>query len=318
MVSHDVNFLNEICTHIIHLDNQQLKYHVGNYDNFVISQAQEQSTREKEWKIIENKMKEMRRISTKKELVDEFYEKNKDKEPPKPYKVNIKFNEPEELKDTLIHISNMTFGYSKDNLLFDNLNFDLASGQKYVLVGKNGVGKSTLLKILARKLKPLNEDAQIYYNGRLRANYYEQEFEEIERSKNLTSVEYLISIDKTINEFTARKLLGTIGLEADNHLKPMVLLSGGQKARVQLIAICINKPHILLLDEPGNNLDIHTIGGLIKAINEFSGAMIIITHSIALIEQTECKVLLLENNELVELDFKEYYDRVLDDIEHFS
>ena len=69
MVSHDTNFLNEICTHIIHLDNQQLNYHVGNYDNFLKTQAQEQATKEKEWKVIENKIKEMKRASTKKEIV---------------------------------------------------------------------------------------------------------------------------------------------------------------------------------------------------------------------------------------------------------
>jgi len=318
IVSHDVNFLNEICTHIIHLDNKQLKYHVGNYDKFIISQEQEKATREKEWKIIENKMKEMRNRSTKKEIVDEFYEKNKDKEPPKPYKVNIRFNKPDELKDPLIHISNMTFGYSKDKLLFDQLNFDLAHGQKYVLVGKNGVGKSTLLKILAHKQKPLNDNAEVYHNSRLKISYYEQEFTEIEANNQLTPVEYLQMIDKTINEFTARKLLGTIYLDGENHMKPMILLSGGQKARVQIVALCINKPHVLLLDEASNHLDIDSIQGLVKAIKEFTGAMIIITHNIALIEETGCKILLLENNKLVEMDFDEYYERILDDIESFS
>lgn len=318
IVSHDVNFLNEICTHIIHLDNKQLKYHVGNYDNFIITKEQEQATREKEWKKIENKLKEMRRQSIKKELVDEIYEKNKDKEPPKPYKVNIKFNEPDELKDPLINMKNITFGYSNDKMLFSGLNFDLAIGQKFVLVGKNGVGKSTLLKIMAHKLKPINDDAEIYHNSRLKVSYYDQEFGDIEQNIQLTPVAYLSKIDKSINEFQARKHLGTIGLEGEHHLKQMVLLSGGQKARVQLVALCVNKPHVLLLDEPSNHLDIETIEGLISAIKGFTGAMIIITHNIELIEKTKCKILLLENNELTELEFDEYYDMVLDEIEKFQ
>lgn len=317
IVSHDINFLNQLCTHIIHLDNQQLKYHVGNYDNFLKSQAQEQATREKEWRIVENKIKEMKRTSTKKEIVDEFYEKNKDKEPPKPYKVNIRFNQTSELKNSLIEMKHVTFGYS-DKIIFDDLEFDLANNDKYVLVGKNGVGKTTLIKLMSKQLKPNNDDAEILYNNRLKVSYYDQEFREIENNLKLTPVEYLQTIDTNINEFGARKLLGSIGLAGEHHLKPMGLLSGGEKARVQLVAISVIKPHVLLLDEPSNNLDIEAISSLTNAIKEFTGAMIIITHDIALIEETGCKILLLENNELVKMNFDEYYDRILEDIEDFD
>lgn len=318
MVSHDTNFLNEICTHIIHLDNQQLNYHVGNYDNFLKTQAQEQATKEKEWKVIENKIKEMKRASTKKEIVDEFYEKNKDKEPPKPYKVNIRFNQTNKLNNPLIELSHVTFGYSNDKILFDDLKFTLCNGDKYVLAGKNGVGKTTLLKLLAKRLKPINDHSEIIHNNRLKFGVYEQEFNEIEANLQLTPVEYLKTIDTNLNEFQARKLLGIICLDSTNHMKQMALLSGGEKAKVQMVAISVNKPHVLLLDEPTNHFDVQNIDSIIQAIKEYTGAMVIITHNIAFIEETGCKILLLENQKLIELDFNEYYDKILGDIENFS
>lgn len=317
IISHDTNFLNEICTHIIHLNNKELHYHTGNYDKFMITMTQELRTREKEWKIIENKVKEMQRKSTKSEIVEEFLKQNEDKKPPKPYKVNIRFNRTSEIKDPLININNLSFGYTVDHLLFERLNFSLSNGDKYVLAGKNGVGKTTFLKLMAKQLTPINEDSEVYYNNRLKVGYYDQEFKDFEDC-SLTPVEYIIQIDNTLNEQKARQLLGTIGLEGEHHLKPIKLLSGGQKARVQLVCLCLSKPHILLLDEPSNHLDIEAINSLIRAIKDFDGALIAITHNIDLINNTGCKVLLLEDNKLNAIDFSEYYDRILEDTGAFD
>jgi ATPase subunit of ABC transporter with duplicated ATPase domains len=316
IISHNTNFLNEICTHIINLDNKELHYHTGNYDKFLITKNQELRTKEKEWKIIENKVKDMQRKSTKSEIVEEFLKQNEDKKPPKPYKVNIRFNKTSEIKDPLLNVNNLTFGYDKDHILFTGINFSLCNGDKYVLAGKNGVGKTTFLKLIAKKLVA-DVSSEICYNSRLRLSHYDQEFKDFVDC-NLSPVQYIQQIDKNLNDQQARQLLGTIGLDGEHHLKPIKLLSGGQKARVQLVCLCVLKPHVLLLDEPSNNLDIEAIYSLIKAIKDFDGAMVIITHNIDLINNTECKVLLLEDNKLNTIDFNDYYEQILEEVDAFQ
>lgn len=314
IISHDTHFLNEICTDMIHIENKKINYYKGNYDSFVNAYKQHNREFEKEWGKIQRRVKEMQHKNTPKIEVAKFLEKNALYEPIKPYIVNIKFPEAKEIKWPALTLLNIVFGY-ENKLLLDRIDLSLYENEKITIVGKNGVGKSTLLEIMMSFIKPLS--GEIIKDSRVRIGYYNQHLSDI-LPNNKTPIEFLLSRqvfeNKKLHENDVRKLLGNIGLTGEMHTQLLDTLSGGQRARVVLASICAMNPHILLLDEPTNHLDIESIDSFIKAINHFNGAVIMITHNIDVIQKTNSKILELRNRKLTEIDFDEYYDNVLSEI----
>ena len=302
IVSHDIYFINQVCTKIIHIENNKLNYYNGNYDTFVSTYKKHQVELQKQWDKILRRKKEMQNKSTKKEIVDKFMKDNAHLEPLKPYVVKIKFYEIEcNLKNPYVNLSNITFGY--DYPLFADLNLTINSNDKFIIVGKNGVGKSTLLQIITEKMK---FTGSIDKNPNLKIGYYHQ---------HLTDT---LPLDKTPIEFLnlgddAKKYLGQLGLTKDLFTKQISLLSGGQKARVVLAQINSMNPHLLLLDEPTNHLDMESLHALINAINTFDGAIILITHNLTVIEQINGTIYHLENAKLNEVSLQQYIELVLEE-----
>jgi len=312
IVSHDTHFINQICNKIIHIDNKKLNYYNGNYDGFKNTYEMNSLKLEKEWEKIIKRKKEMQKKNTKKEVVDDFMQKNKHLEPPVPYKVNIKFYDIDDnVKTPFITLSNVTFGF--DRILFENINLCLDANDKITIVGKNGVGKSTLLQLIHGQLSGFN--GEITKNPKVVVGYFNQHSTDVLKADE-TPIEYLLSQNKSLKEFEARKYLGSMGLLGPLHTTKMENLSGGQKAKVCLAQINSLHPHVLLLDEPTNNLDIESIEALIKGINDFKGAVIMITHNADIIEKTNSKILHLENLTLEEVDYEDYCLDVLDEIEN--
>lgn len=314
VVSHDAYFLNEICTDIIHLENKKLTYYKGNYHTFKKTYDQQIKTLENEWNKIQKRAKEMQKKSVPKSEVQKFMETNAHLEPPKVYKVNIMFPEATEIKWPSLTLSDVTFGYG-DKILFNNIDLSLFENEKITIVGANGSGKSSLMQVMTGQLKPIS--GQITKDPRLRIGFYNQHVSDI-LPQDKTPIEFLQSVNKNMAELDIRKVLGTIGLAGPIHLQQLSTLSGGQKARVVLGSLCIMNPHILLLDEPTNHLDIESIESLIKAINKFNGAVIMITHNIDVIQKTNSQIYKLENNKLTNIDFDDYYVDVLEEINNIE
>lgn len=315
VVSHDVYFINEICTKIIHIENSKLNYYNGNYDCFKKTYQQNLSKMENDWNRIQRRIKEMRNKSTKKEIVDKFILDNSHLKPPIPYKVHIEFYYNREPLRTLstINLTDISGGYS-DKQLFNNINLSIGISDKIVIVGKNGVGKSTLVQLIAGKMEAFTGDLTVNPNAII--GYYHQHLTEI-LPADKTPIDYLTYSNKELDPFQSRKYLGSMGLVGDIHTRKISTLSGGQKARVVFALINSLKPHILLLDEPTNHLDIETIESLISAINNFNGAVIMITHNIDIIEKTNAKILKLENMILSEVNFDDYYNDVINEINKY-
>ena len=205
-------------------------------------------------------------------------------------------------------MDNISFGYN-NNLLVENVNLSFDQGEKIAIVGINGCGKTTLMKVIAKELLPTK--GEVRYHSNIRIGYYTQHLTE-KLPIDLTPIEFLQSIDSNLQEFNCRKYLGSIGLVGDLHKQPIDTLSGGQKARVLFASICAKNPHVILLDEPTNHLDIETIDALVNAINEFDGTIIMITHNINLIEASNCKIYELYDKTLNEIEFDDYYTKILD------
>ena len=314
IVSHDIYFLNEICTHIIHLENKRLNYYKGNYDAFLTGYEQHNKELIKEWNKIQKTIKEMQRKSIPKSEVTKFLQKHSHLQPIKPYRVNIKFPTTKEIKWPALTLKNISFGYDNcktgglnNKLLFDDISLSFYENDKFTIVGKNGIGKTTLLEIIVGLLKPIS--GEIIKDNKLRIGYYNQHLTDI-LPKNKTPIEFLLE-NKNLSVNDTRKLLGSIGLPNETHSHQLNTLSGGQRARVVLANICGSNPHILLLDEPTNHLDIESIDSFIQAINEFDGAVIMITHNIDVIQKTKSKILELNNYNLKNIEFDDYYNNVL-------
>ena len=179
---------------------------------------------------------------------------------------------------------------------------------RIAFVGKNGCGKSTLMKIISGDLIP--KSGKIYKDEHIRISYFNQHtFEYLLLDKN--SVEYLHQKFPKIDEQIIRSYLGKIGLDGSKHKVPMQNLSGGQKVRVSLVELQLNNPHIIVLDEPTNHLDLQTIEALKDSINIFDGAVIITTHNIDLIEDTNCKVYEVCNQKCEPIEFSDYCEKIL-------
>lgn len=307
VVSHDKDFLNEVCTDIVQITERKLNYFKGDYNMFKDMEMQLLKKRTDDWVEFEKKIKQMQKKSTSKKDIAEYTKKHGCEKPPKPYRVRINFPDVGDIGIPVLEARHVDFSYG-DKKIFSGLDFGIDLHSRITVVGRNGAGKSTFIKLLAKEIEP--STGEIYHNHKMRVGYFHQhniEYLPLEQS----AVEYLKSLDDDLVDQDARKYLGGIGLEGSLHLKPIKLLSGGQKSRVALAGIFVLKPHVVLLDEPTNHLDIETIESLIDAVNSFNGGVVMVTHNVDLITNTKCVLWELDEGELNETTFEVYKHKLL-------
>jgi ATPase subunit of ABC transporter with duplicated ATPase domains len=290
-VSHDEYFIDQITDTLLWITPEKT---IRCFKNCSYKQFREQMKKEydqkyKNFKDYEKKLKDMRISQKTKEDIEKYVKKNEVKQPEKPYEVKIIIPQVPIISNLIIDAQNVSYGE-----LFENINFGVAMDSRITITGKNGVGKTTFLKLLINTLEPTS--GYIWRDQRIRIGYYSQHATET-MPLDLSPVDFIrTKID--INEESARRYLGTIGLPAENHLIPIGSLSGGQKARVLLISILVDKPHILFLDEPTNHLDIETINALGEAIKRYEGGLVMITHNRKFIENTDSVIYEIKNKKI--------------------
>nr|XP_021552845.1 ATP-binding cassette sub-family F member 1 isoform X1 [Neomonachus schauinslandi] len=331
IVSHDQGFLDDVCTDIIHLDAQRLHYYRGNYMTFKKMYQQKQKELLKQYEKQEKKLKELKaggkstkqaEKQTKEALTrkqQKCRRKNQDEESqeapellkrPKDYTVRFTFPNPPPLSPPVLGLHGVTFGYEGQKPLFKNLDFGIDMDSRICIVGPNGVGKSTLLLLLTGKLTPTR--GEMRKNHRLKIGFFNQQYAEQLRMEE-TPTEYL-QRGFNLPYQDARKCLGRFGLESHAHTIQICKLSGGQKARVVFAELACREPDVLILDEPTNNLDIESIDALGEAINEYKGAVIVVSHDARLITETNCQLWVVEEQSVSQIDgdFEDYKREVLE------
>ncbi|XP_030596815.1 ATP-binding cassette sub-family F member 1 isoform X2 [Archocentrus centrarchus] len=332
IVSHDQSFLDDVCTDIIHLDNQKLYYYRGNYLTFKKMYVQKQKELQKQYDKQEKKLKELKAggkstkqaekqtkdALTRKQLKgkkkggqeEESQEATELLKRPKEYTVKFTFPNPPPLSPPILGLHSVDFGYESQKLLFKNVDFGIDMDSRICIVGPNGVGKSTLLLLLTGKINPTK--GEMRKNHRLKVGFFNQQYAD-QLNMEETATEYLMR-NFNLPYQDGRKCLGRFGLESHAHTIQISKLSGGQKARVVFAELACRQPDVLILDEPTNNLDIESIDALSEAINEYKGAVIIVSHDARLITETQCQLWVVEDCSINQIDgdFDDYKREVLE------
>lgn len=294
VVSHDRAFLNEVATDIIHQHSERLDYYRGsNFDNFYATREERIKNQRREY---ENQMAYRQHLQA---FIDKFrynaaksseaqsrikkLEKLPVLEPPEDDKaITFKFPDPDGISPPIMQMHDVTFGYSPDKILLRNVEIDVQMDSRIAFCGGNGTGKTTLLKLLLDKLRPL--EGTITKNGRLRIGYFAQHHVDA-MDLNLSAVLWMAQAYPGKSDEEYRRHLGSFGITGSLGLQKMELLSGGQKSRVAFAALCLNQPHILILDEPSNHLDTQGLDALADALIDFKGGILMVSHDVATIER---------------------------------
>jgi ATP-binding cassette subfamily F protein 1 len=314
LVSHDKFFIDEVCTIIIHIHDKKLNYYRGNYELFQKQIKLEQEKIKNDWLQFEKKIVSMRKTKKTPSEIDAFIKSSNIIKPEKDYAVKINFLQPNTIRGSFAKFDNVSFGYEKNNMVFEKLNLVISANSRIAIVGKNGVGKSTLLKLLVGELIPTS--GEIIKSSVLKIGYYNQHFEE-SMPFEINGVKYLMDLNGEVNETLAHKYLSLFGLEPEHHKTILGDLSGGQKARVKFASFGVTRPHLLILDEPSNHLDIVAVESLINALNNFEGAIILVTHNFDIITSLNSELWVVGDNELHKYlsSYDEYIQRVYEECE---
>ncbi|KAK2031433.1 ABC transporter [Colletotrichum zoysiae] len=296
VVSHDRAFLNEIATDIIHQHSQRLDYYRGaNFESFYATREERKKTAKREY---ENQMAQRAHLQA---FIDKFrynaaksseaqsrikkLEKMPVLEPPETeYSVHFKFPDVEKMTPPIIQMTGVTFGYSKDNILLRNVDLDVQLDSRIGIVGPNGAGKTTVLKLLIGKLSPTS--GLISQNPRLRVGFFAQHHVDA-LDLTMSAVGFMAKEYPGRTDEEYRRQLGAFGITGTTGLQKMAVLSGGQKSRVAFACLALTNPHILVLDEPSNHLDIEAMDALASALKEFQGGVLMVSHDVTML-QTVC------------------------------
>jgi ATP-binding cassette subfamily F protein 3 len=193
----------------------------------------------------------------------------------------------------MLESNNLEFGYDKNKTLMRNLSFEVLKKERICVIGKNGKGKSTLLKLLAGRLNPLSGNIKMHPD--LKISYFVQS-DSANLNPNKSVFEEIMSSDSSCLTQKARNIAGAMMFSADDALKKISVLSGGEKARVLLGKILVQPAHLLLLDEPTNHLDMESCESLIEAINEFEGSVILVSHNEQVLDNIAQKLIVFDGD----------------------
>lgn len=293
VVSHDRAFLNEIATDIVHQHSERLDYYRGaNFDSFYATREERKKIAKKEY---ENQMAYRQHLQS---FIDKFrYNAAKSSEaqsrikkleklpvleaPEAEYSVKFVFPDVEKLSPPIIQMSGVTFGYSKDNVLLRNVDLDVQLDSRIGIVGPNGAGKTTVLKLLIGKLEALT--GLISANSRLRIGFFAQHHIDA-LDLTVSAVSFMAKTYPGKSDEEYRRQLGAFGITGTTGLQKMAQLSGGQKSRVAFACLALTNPHILVLDEPSNHLDIEAMDALAQALNAFQGGVLMVSHDVTMLQ----------------------------------
>ncbi len=314
VISHDIEFLDAVTTQTLYVDKatHKMELYPGNYEKYMKIRNERLKTQERLFEKQEKEEEKLKKIIAKyirgnekkaniakdrqKKLAKLEENKIVLEKKQKVAHFKIKINHPSGVVP--LKCENLKFGYKEDHILIDDLTFDLGRGEKFLIVGENGVGKSTLLKLIVGYLKPLIGEIDI--NEKTEIGYYAQEHELLDNDKIILEnfSEYNLSTKEL------RSFLGSFLFFGDDVYKKVSYLSPGERSRVALAKLALTGANMLILDEPTNHLDPQTQEMIANTFRDYEGTMLVVSHNVEFVDNLGVeRMLMLPSGEI------RYYDK---------
>jgi ATPase subunit of ABC transporter with duplicated ATPase domains len=321
IISHDRHFLNQVCTHMADLDYGQLKIWPGNYDDFMLASVQARE------RVEASNAKAKERISDLQEFVRRFsanaskarqatsrqrqIEKIKIEEVKPSSRQNpyIRFEQEKKLYRNAVTVEELSFTYpGADRPVLDNVNFNVEAGERIAIIGQNGVGKTTLMRLLAGELQP--NKGTITWVDSAKVGYMPQD-PQAEFANKLDLFTWMTEWrGKSDDDQIVRATLGRLLFSGEETRKSVKVLSGGEKGRMIYGKLMLQRPNVLLLDEPTNHMDMETIESLQIGVEKYPGTVIFVSHDREFVGGVANRIIELQaGGKLV--DYKGTYDEYL-------
>ena len=316
IISHDRHFLNQVCTHTADMDYRKLTVYPGNYDEFMeastLVKTQQLKENEKAKAQIAELQEFVRRFSanaskakqatSRAKLIDKIkVEEMKPSSRQYPY-IRFEYDEKNKLYRQALIVNKLSHGFDKS--LFNNVNFMIEAGEKIAIIGENGIGKSTLLKIIANTIKP--NEGSIKWAEKAKIGYFAQDHsEDFEES---TSVfDWITQYGKSgDDDQTIRSTLGRLLFSGEDFKKKVNVLSGGEQGRMLFGKLMLSQTNILLLDEPTNHMDMESIESLNTALEKYKGTLFFVSHDREFVSSIATRILEIKSDKII--DFTGNYE----------
>ncbi|EIJ35708.1 ATP-binding cassette domain-containing protein [Thiothrix nivea] len=309
LISHDREFLDAICTHIAHIEHGRLTLYTGNYSTFEITRAeklaQQQAAFEKQKREREHMQKYVDRFRAQATKARQAQSRLKALERMEVISAahvdsqfHFSFRDPEKLPERLLNMQGVAIGYG-DKTIITGVKLQILAGERIGLIGPNGAGKSTLIKFLAAELPA--QAGECWQAQDLKIGYFAQhQLEQL--NPDQTPLQHIRELDKQAREQDLRNFLGGFGFQGVRVDEAVAPFSGGEKARLALALLIYQRPNLLLLDEPTNHLDLEMRLALSIALQEFVGAMVIVSHDRHMLKTVTDKLLLVDAGKATEFE----------------
>jgi ATPase subunit of ABC transporter with duplicated ATPase domains len=326
VISHDRHFLNSVCTHTADIDYQTIIMYPGGYDDMVLAKTQIRARMEAENAVREKKIAQLNEFiarfsagtrsaqatSRKKEVerlqTSELARSNIQR----PY---IRFQVETPSGRVPLEVKRLSKSYG-DLKVFQNFSASVTRGEKIALTGRNGAGKTTMLKSLIRNAGKFIEDSEhefaidsgnVAWGHEVSVGYFPQDFGyTIDKSKGVTALEWLWQYKPQAGQEEIRGFLGQMLFSGEDALKPTAALSGGECARLIFCRLMIQKPNVLVLDEPTNNLDLESINALNISLQRYDGTLLLVTHDEDVLDEVATRIWNFHDGKVE--DFKGTYE----------
>jgi ATPase subunit of ABC transporter with duplicated ATPase domains len=321
IISHDRHFLNQVCTHVADLDFQQLKVYPGNYDDFMLASTQARA------RVEAANAKAKDRISDLQEFVRRFsanaskarqatsrrkaIEKIKIEEirPSSRQNPYIRFEQAKKLYRSAVTVEKLNFTYpGTDTPVLTNLNFNIEAGERVAIIGPNGIGKTTLMRLLAGELGP--SSGRISWVENAQVGYMPQDPQAEFADKTDLFSWMSVWTGKADDEQIIRATLGRLLFSGDETKKSVTVLSGGEKGRMIYGKLMLTKPNVMLMDEPTNHMDMETIESLQIGLEKYPGTLLFVSHDRQFVDGLATRIIELKPGGTI-ADFSGSYEEYL-------